>query len=455
MYQFLYLFLTLLVPFGIDGIQWNIQLSSWGGLMPPKVPPATSVPQTEEDLGGNASLPVLEEIIEDNLNRWESDRWFRRIRRRSVHSQSSNHRQTGFHKFFNSVGFYEWALFFGAMLLLAPAQWCLVAQPSTMAGHVYAIFFLAVAAIVYAVLICHRMGPEALDQWLAGYFLELIFSIENVFVFMRVIAPFQIPADVSKRVVRNSLCLVVGFQIVFEMVFYMGLANWLQSLVVLPYVLGIWLVYIGYWASQDETEEGKGHSIKDSLWLSIFQSCLPCRLAMDFGDAGEISSTRNGLRYFTLTGVLVCCLLVVDFGMEIDVTLTKIEEMPNDYLAFTSSALAAFVVPELYFVASAVFDRFFLLKYGISLLLVFVGVQMCFFELFTINMYISTFIMVAVLGGLIILNPVAVWLGWGPTAVGKALDDTAKDRYAEDTDAATTRSLGVPPPVEVSVSVPL
>merc|ERR1719329_1664194 len=159
----------------------------------------------------------------------------------------------------------------------------------------------------------------------------------------------------------------------------MGLAHTLRSMHFLPYVLGAWLLYIGICSI---FEDGHGEIDAESTSVYRFVDWL----------LGETLSPR-----YAANGAVIVCLCVVDFMLEIDVTLTKIEELDNEYIAFTSSAIAAFAMPEIYFVAQDLFQRYSLLKYGISFVIIFFGVQMLGHEFFSIPDLLSCAIMIGVL----------------------------------------------------------
>merc|ERR1719498_1156860 len=94
-------------------------------------------------------------------------------------------------------------------------------------------------------------GSAESAGWMTGYLLELIFSIENVFVFHVVCQSFRAPVHLTQK----ALFLVILGQMVFQAVFFMGLAHWLHQSLVLPYLLGVWLIYVGYESSRHHTEE--------------------------------------------------------------------------------------------------------------------------------------------------------------------------------------------------------
>lgn len=188
---------------------------------------------------------------------------------------------------------------------------------------------------------------------------------------------------------------MVCCQIVFEMTFFMGLADRLRSMHVLPYILGFWLIYVGQHAARDDTHEE--FEVQNSTLYRACQTLLGRRFVAAYEPKGDLFIMNQGKLSFTLFLPLVFSLLAVDFCLEVDVTLTKIEELPNEYIAFTSSAAAAFAMPELFFVARDLFQRYGLLKYGVSFVLVFFGVQMLFHRFYDIPDLLGCGIIVGVM----------------------------------------------------------
>jgi tellurite resistance protein TerC len=231
-------------------------------------------------------------------------------------------------------------------------------------------------------LIYWRLGEEAGVMWLNGYLLELIFSLENIFVFHIIAEAFQTP----RRYMQELLFYLVCCQILWEMLLIMGLAEWLDKRKVLPYVLGIWLLYVGaHAAMQDDHSD---FDIMETAVVRVVRWGLGDRLEMKYDDslmicAGDPNNEKKATK-FTLSFLVFCCLLIADFLLEVDVALTKIEELPIEYISFTSSVVAGFAVPELFFVGRDAFKTYYALKYGISFILLFYGAQMLlssFFEL--------------------------------------------------------------------------
>eukprot|EP00438_Fugacium_kawagutii_P032508 Skav233908 [mRNA] locus=scaffold435:407753:431166:+ [translate_table: standard] len=165
----------------------------------------------------------------------------------------------GVHKFLNAAFIFDWCLF-------------------------------VVAACVAFVWRRSSKLLTPLSSLVGWYFLELIFLVENVFVFHAIAEAFLVT---TTRAVSQCLVVVAWGQICFDVVFYMGLAQWLRSWVFLPYLLG----HVAYVAAG-----------ADRFLVLEKQIKVP------------------------ILDVVTCVLLLADFLLDIDVVLTKIEEIPNTYI---------------------------------------------------------------------------------------------------------------------------
>jgi tellurite resistance protein TerC len=266
--------------------------------------------------------------------------------------------------------------------------------------HLTALFIWLAIGSIYNTVIYVRFGSNAGINWFAGYLLEFIFLVENIFIFHIVIDAFKTPTKLTTK----ALFMVVWGQIIFEMIFFMGLAAWMRSFKALPYILGVWLICCGFLAARGE------HSVQIDIMQTsacrAFTSCLGDRLSHDYDekDGGCLLRDSSGKMRVSLLGLVVFVLLSADFLLEIDVVLTKIEELPNPYIAFTSSALAAFSIPDLFFVSKGLLKRFVLLKYGIAFVLVLFGAQMLLSSIYVIRPIVACCIIVGVLTACVLIS---------------------------------------------------
>jgi len=286
-------------------------------------------------------------------------------------------RRRGYQEFFYSAELYDWCLFSIFIFAILVFRVTLLNWLAAVHHHSTGLLISLAMALCYFLAVWSQLGHQSGKDWLAGYVMELTFMVENIFIFSLIIQGLRVA---TTEIPKALLCVVIG-QIVFELIFFMGLAVWLRSIAFLPYVLGIWLVCCGLSCVY---EGGSQHDPREAVQGGE-ETLLIRSLRALFGDRvgkrqvkGEVDAAMNGQReqeaffFFLLVGML----LLADFFLEIDVVLMKIETFRNGYIAFTSSAMAVVALPELYFVGEAMLHKYVYLKRGIAMILIIFGLQL-------------------------------------------------------------------------------
>jgi len=360
--------------------------------------------EVAEKLETEGRLPSTEEL-DDKVSKelreiWDDVLWARRHKRQV--SKRPN--------FQENITSFEWILCFIALVIFAGLLVWLMEWPTTRAFHGAALLFWVFVGVGYNFMIYVRVGKEPAIVWLIGYILEITFSIENIFVFHYIVKAFRMPRWITQKV----LACVVFVQITFQGVIYIGLAEWLRSLEMLPYILGMWLLYLGVQAAMEQ----------DHSDFDIMQTSAVSGLKVLTGDRLLMSQDEHGSSLFvkvknkcldcnvwciTPAGLMLLCLLAADCLLEVDVTITKIEGFPSRYLCFSSSMVAAFALPELFFIARDLFHRYFGLKYGVSFVLCFVGMQALLHDVFTLSALTSLAIIASAMALSVALSAAFDW----------------------------------------------
>ncbi|CAK0840409.1 unnamed protein product [Prorocentrum cordatum] len=235
--------------------------------------------------------------------------------------------------------------------------------------------------------------------------------LDNVLVLQMISSKFRLPWETTYM----ALVVLVLFQLLRSMIFYLVLASNLKSLEWLQYLLGVSLLYAAYQAVSGACEEE--FDIMETQPMQLIKHCLGDRLvalpAKDeqtgVVDLAVMRTNGKGQVCLTMGGLMLACLLVADFVLNIDVALTKMEELQDRYMCLSSSALAAFTLPDVFPLIEGIFKRFPGLKYAVGFVFVFVGVQMLLYRVVTIPALLGVAIMVAVL---LLGIASSVFLGW-------------------------------------------
>lgn len=349
-------------------------------------------------ISGEVTEPGLLEL-EKELDRAANQVILNGLWSRWTPGHHHHHKTHGVHEFLSSVVIFDWSLFASAIMAFIILHMTVLGRLSDKGYHLTVLMVWLTLGGIYNAIIWARFGRYHGVSWFAGYLLEYIFLIENIFIFHIVIQAFKTPLRLTPKILH----IVVWGQIMFEMVFFMGLASWLRSFKVLPYLLGVWLIICGILSTRGD--HSMEIDIMETRACQAFTSCLGDRLSPEYEkDGGCLMRDSTGRIRISLLGLTACVLLLADFMLEIDVVLTKIEELPNPYIAFTSSAVAAFSIPELFFVSKTLLQQFVMLKYGIGFVLVLFGIQMLLSSVYVLRPIVACGIIVGVLIACVVIS---------------------------------------------------
>jgi tellurite resistance protein TerC len=245
-------------------------------------------------------------------------------------------------------------------------------------GNALAVCFWIFAAVAYNAFVLVWRGQESAFEWANGYVLEWLLSFDNLFVYHHILRVYRTP----KPMFHFALfCGIIG-AIIFRMLFFLtvgyvvSLAHWLRL------ILGCLLVYSG--VQMGLADDDEDIDVENSIVVQCLSWIMGDRLLNDYDHAGRLFVTHNGRWCVTLLLSVVVLLEVSDLVFALDSVSAKIAQIPDYYIAVTSSALAIFGLRSLFFIVEDLVNAFELLKYGLCLILVLIGVELLVADYVTI-----------------------------------------------------------------------
>lgn len=206
-----------------------------------------------------------------------------------------------------------------------------------------------------------RVGLE----FLTGFVIEKALAVDNIFVFAVVFSYFAIPAAYQHRVLFYGILGALGFRAVF-----IALGSVLMQVHWVVVLAGLFLIGTGLklmFGPDKPMEPDKNPLVRFvRRFLPITQN----------HEGERFFVRRDGVLYGT---PLLVALLVVEFSdiiFAIDSVPAIFAVTAEPLIVFTSNIFAILGLRSLYFMLASVIDRFHLLKYGLALVLVFVGLKM-------------------------------------------------------------------------------
>lgn len=202
-------------------------------------------------------------------------------------------------------------------------------------------------------------------EFLTGYIVEKSLSVDNIFVFVLVFGYFAIPAKYQHRVLFYGIIGALIFRAIF-----IALASVLMQYQWIVIIFGIFLIFTGIkmmLASEKGVEPGK------NLLIRLFRRFVP--VTSEFH--GQRFFVRSNNRFYaTPLFVALLFLEATDVIFAIDSVPAIFALTSEPLIVFTSNIFAILGLRALYFMLAGAIDRFYMLKYGLAVVLIFVGLKM-------------------------------------------------------------------------------
>jgi tellurite resistance protein TerC len=202
-------------------------------------------------------------------------------------------------------------------------------------------------------------------EFLTGYIVEKSLSVDNIFVFVVVFRYFGIPAIYQHRVLFFGIIGAFIFRAIF-----ISLGALLMQYHWVVILFGALLILTGFkmfFAGDKPVEPEKNPLIR------LFRRRVPVTHELH---GQSFFVVQNGVRYATPLMVALLFLELTDIVFAVD-SVPAIFALTNEPLiVFTSNIFAILGLRAMYFMLAGAIDKFYLLKYGLALILVFVGLKM-------------------------------------------------------------------------------
>ncbi len=222
------------------------------------------------------------------------------------------------------------------------------------------------SALVFNVVVYFTLGEKAALSFLAGYLVEESLSVDNLFVFLIIFAYFQVPAAYQHKILFWGIIGAVVFR---GVLIYAGI-QLIQTYHWLTYIFGAFLIFTGY-KTFKKTEEKL--EIEKNPVLRLLRRCLPIT---DGYREGHFLWRENGKLFVTPLFIVLVMIETTDVIFALDSIPAILAITTDPFILYTSNLFAILGLRSLFFVLAGLMSKFKYLSYGVSLVLVFVGLKM-------------------------------------------------------------------------------
>jgi tellurite resistance protein TerC len=262
-----------------------------------------------------------------------------------------------------------------------------------------------------------RLGREVANEkaleFLTGYLIEKSLAVDNIFVFIMLFGFFAVPVEYQRRVLLYGVLGAIVMRAVMILVGAVLLAKFHWIL----YLFGGFLVITGIkmlvFAEQ-----------QPDLARNPLLRWMRGHLRITDGYHGERFTVRqNGVLWFTPMFLVLVLIEITDLVFAVDSIPAIFAVTDDPFIVFTSNIFAILGLRAMYFLLADVAERFHLLKYGLAMILVFIGAKMLIIDFYKIPVLIA----LGVVALLIVASVVASLLVRRPQRRAAA-DQSSTDR---------------------------
>ena len=237
-----------------------------------------------------------------------------------------------------------------------------------------------------------ELSNEKALEYLTGYLIEKSLAVDNVFVWITLFSFFAVPEAFQKRVLLYGVLGAIAMRAVLIYIGALLLAQFHWIL----YVFGLFLLLTGVKMlvfSKHEPDLEKNPILR---WMRSHM-----RITNEY-HGEKFFVLKEGIRYATPMFVVLVLVEATDLIFAVDSIPAIFAVTSDPFIVFTSNIFAILGLRAMYFLLADMAERFHLLKYGLAVILMFIGVKMLLLDVYKIPVGIALGIV-----GLILLVSVA------------------------------------------------
>ena len=224
-----------------------------------------------------------------------------------------------------------------------------------------------------------ELANQKAMEFFTGYLIEKALAVDNVFVWLMLFGYFAIPIELQRRVLLYGVlgAIVMRTGMIFGGSWLISQFHWIL------YLFGAFLLFTGakmLWMADKEPDMANNPLLR---WL---------RSHMKISDelhAERFFVVKQGVRYATPLLLVLILVELSDLIFAVDSIPAIFAITTDPFIVLTSNIFAIMGLRAMYFLLADFADRFVLLKYGLALILLFIGAKMMLIDLFHIPIAIS------------------------------------------------------------------
>ena len=259
----------------------------------------------------------------------------------------------------------------GAMLVLLIADLLIVGRrphvPSMKESAIWVSFYVGLA-VIFGVIVWVVGGINPAAEFYAGWLMEYSLSVDNLFVFVIIMARFAVPRDQQQRVLMVGIIMAL----IFRAAFILAGAALIEQFTWLFYIFGAFLIYTAIQQAIPEKPE-EHDDYKENALIRMMRRVLPLHNQYD---GAKLRTTIDGRKLFTPMIIVFLAIGSTDVLFAVDSIPAIFGITKDPFIVFATNLFALMGLRQLYFLLGGLLDRLVYLPIALSVILGFIGIKL-------------------------------------------------------------------------------
>ncbi len=265
-------------------------------------------------------------------------------------------------------------------------------------------------SMIFSGAVYYVLGFDKFTQFQSAYWIEKALSVDNLFVFILVFKFFDVANENKHKVLFWGIigALILRAIFIFSGAFFIeltylnkilslfGVAGFKYDINIIMTLFGLFLVYAGIksWSADDDDEDEDYNNTRGARLVRKFFR------VSDKYDGDKFFTIENGVKLATPLLVVVAVIEFTDLLFAVDSIPAIFAISKDPFILYTSNIFAILGLRALFFLLDNFIHLFSKLKYGLAIILSFIGIKMIIAPFFHIDSVYS----LIVIGGVLILS---------------------------------------------------
>lgn len=237
--------------------------------------------------------------------------------------------------------------------------------PSIKEAAVWSAIYIAIA-VIFGGFIWATYGSQMGTEYFAGYLTEKSLSLDNLFVFILIMAAFKVPREDQQKVLLFGIVVALIFRTIFILLGAAVIENYSWVF----YIFGAFLVWTAIHQALPSKEEDEYH---ENALIRKLRTVLPLT---DSYVGDRVFVKVDGKRMVTPMIIVMIAIGSADLLFAVD-SIPAIFGLTQDpYLVFAANAFSLLGLRQLFFLVDGLLERLVYLNYGLAVILGFIGVKL-------------------------------------------------------------------------------